>query len=102
MKWLALVHVCRGQGGVSKSRVVTLHTQEWMQQGYWNPGVTVMVTVSSQILASLTSKELTAYAKAGAVAEEILVAIRTVTAFNGQHRALEKSEKCSTLHSHKQ
>uniref|UniRef100_A0AAR2KX54 ATP-binding cassette sub-family B member 5 n=1 Tax=Pygocentrus nattereri TaxID=42514 RepID=A0AAR2KX54_PYGNA len=46
----------------------------------------------SKILASLTSKELSAYAKAGAVAEEILVAIRTVVAFNGQKKALEKYE----------
>lgn len=43
-----------------------------------------------KILASLTSKELSAYAKAGAVAEEILVAIRTVVAFNGQQKAVEK------------
>ncbi|KAM9489216.1 ATP-dependent translocase ABCB1 isoform 1-T2 [Clarias gariepinus] len=48
--------------------------------------------VWSKILANLTSKELTAYAKAGAVAEEILVAIRTVVAFNGQKKALQKYE----------
>ncbi|XP_034163847.2 ATP-dependent translocase ABCB1 isoform X1 [Pangasianodon hypophthalmus] len=46
----------------------------------------------SKILATLTSKELSAYAKAGAVAEEILVAIRTVVAFNGQKKALQKYE----------
>nr|XP_023658307.1 multidrug resistance protein 1-like [Paramormyrops kingsleyae] len=46
----------------------------------------------STIIASLTSKELSAYAKAGAVAEEILVAIRTVVAFNGQKKAVEKYE----------
>uniref|UniRef100_A0A674AX60 ABC-type xenobiotic transporter n=1 Tax=Salmo trutta TaxID=8032 RepID=A0A674AX60_SALTR len=44
------------------------------------------------ILATLTSKELSAYAKAGAVAEEILVAIRTVVAFNGQKKAVERYE----------
>ncbi|KAI7806752.1 putative multidrug resistance protein 1 [Triplophysa rosa] len=49
--------------------------------------------VWSKILASLTSKELTAYAKAGAVAEEILVAIRTVVAFNGQKKAVDKYEE---------
>uniref|UniRef100_A0A663MQY4 ABC-type xenobiotic transporter n=1 Tax=Athene cunicularia TaxID=194338 RepID=A0A663MQY4_ATHCN len=43
-----------------------------------------------QLLASLTAKELSAYAKAGAVAEEILTAIRTVVAFNGQQKALAK------------
>uniref|UniRef100_A0A8C1WMY6 ATP-binding cassette, sub-family B (MDR/TAP), member 5 n=1 Tax=Cyprinus carpio TaxID=7962 RepID=A0A8C1WMY6_CYPCA len=35
----------------------------------------------------------TAYAKAGAVAEEILFAFRTVVAFNGQKKAVEKYEK---------
>ena len=34
----------------------------------------------------LTAKELKAYAKAGAVAEEVLGAIRTVYAFNGQQK----------------
>ncbi|KAI5618278.1 multidrug resistance protein 1, partial [Silurus asotus] len=48
--------------------------------------------VWSTIIATLTSKELTSYAKAGAVAEEILVAIRTVVAFNGQKKALDKYE----------
>uniref|UniRef100_A0A674BHZ2 ATP-binding cassette sub-family B member 5 n=1 Tax=Salmo trutta TaxID=8032 RepID=A0A674BHZ2_SALTR len=48
--------------------------------------------VWSKILATLTSKELSAYAKAGAVAEEILVAIRTVVAFNGQKKAVERYE----------
>ncbi|XP_055772619.1 LOW QUALITY PROTEIN: ATP-dependent translocase ABCB1-like [Salvelinus fontinalis] len=51
------------------------------------------VAVWSKILATLTSKELSAYAKAGAVAEEILVAIRTVLAFNGQKKAVERYEK---------
>uniref|UniRef100_A0A9J8C4R2 ATP-binding cassette sub-family B member 5 n=1 Tax=Cyprinus carpio carpio TaxID=630221 RepID=A0A9J8C4R2_CYPCA len=44
-------------------------------------------------LTFLTSKELTAYANAGAVAEEILFAFRTVVAFNGQKKAVEKYEK---------
>ncbi|XP_076826866.1 ATP-dependent translocase ABCB1 isoform X2 [Brachyhypopomus gauderio] len=48
--------------------------------------------VWSKILANLTNKELSAYAKAGAVAEEVLVAIRTVVAFNGQQKALQKYE----------
>uniref|UniRef100_A0A8D0BE78 Uncharacterized protein n=1 Tax=Salvator merianae TaxID=96440 RepID=A0A8D0BE78_SALMN len=39
------------------------------------------------ILSMLTTKELSAYAKAGAVAEEILSALRTVVAFNGQKKA---------------
>uniref|UniRef100_A0A674AXM9 ABC-type xenobiotic transporter n=1 Tax=Salmo trutta TaxID=8032 RepID=A0A674AXM9_SALTR len=48
--------------------------------------------LAGSILATLTSKELSAYAKAGAVAEEILVAIRTVVAFNGQKKAVERYE----------
>ncbi|GFO24716.1 multidrug resistance protein 1 [Plakobranchus ocellatus] len=38
----------------------------------------------SQLAASMTSRELEAYAKAGAVAEEVFGAIRTVVAFGGQ------------------
>ena len=38
----------------------------------------------------LTGKELKAYAKAGAVAEEVLGAIRTVYAFNGQQKECKR------------
>ncbi|NXY69814.1 MDR1 protein, partial [Glareola pratincola] len=55
-----------------------------------SPLLAASAAVWSTLLASLTSKELSAYAKAGAVAEEILTAIRTVVAFNGQQKALEK------------
>uniref|UniRef100_A0A3B3S401 ABC-type xenobiotic transporter n=1 Tax=Paramormyrops kingsleyae TaxID=1676925 RepID=A0A3B3S401_9TELE len=44
------------------------------------------------ILAVITLLTVMSYAKAGAVAEEILVAIRTVVAFNGQKKAVEKYE----------
>uniref|UniRef100_A0A8B9KB16 ATP-binding cassette, sub-family B (MDR/TAP), member 5 n=1 Tax=Astyanax mexicanus TaxID=7994 RepID=A0A8B9KB16_ASTMX len=44
------------------------------------------------ILATLTGRELSAYAKAGSVSAEILGAIRTVVAFNGRQKALEKYE----------
>ncbi|XP_041104910.1 ATP-dependent translocase ABCB1 [Polyodon spathula] len=57
-----------------------------------SPLLAASAAVLSKILASLTSKELSAYAKAGAVAEEILVSIRTVVAFNGQKKAVEKYE----------
>ncbi|KAK2526353.1 Abcb5 [Columba livia] len=55
-----------------------------------SPLLAVSAAVWSTLLASLTAKELSAYAKAGAVAEEILTAIRTVVAFNGQQKALAK------------
>ncbi|XP_077031935.1 ATP-binding cassette sub-family B member 5 isoform X3 [Agelaius phoeniceus] len=54
------------------------------------PPAFLWVPKHTPLLASLTAKELSAYAKAGAVAEEILTAIRTVVAFNGQQKALEK------------
>ncbi|CAO2617606.1 ATP-dependent translocase ABCB1 [Lemmus lemmus] len=44
----------------------------------------------AKILSSFTDKELQAYAKAGAVAEEVLAAIRTVIAFGGQKKELER------------
>ncbi|XP_008944124.1 PREDICTED: multidrug resistance protein 1-like [Merops nubicus] len=55
-----------------------------------SPLLAASAAVWSTLLASLTAKELSAYAKAGAVAEEILTAIRTVVAFNGQQKALSK------------
>ncbi|XP_036036694.1 multidrug resistance protein 2-like isoform X1 [Onychomys torridus] len=45
------------------------------------------------VLTSFTNKELQAYAKAGAVAEEVLAAIRTVIAFGGQKKELERYDK---------
>ncbi|XP_013931904.1 PREDICTED: ATP-binding cassette sub-family B member 5 isoform X2 [Thamnophis sirtalis] len=59
--------------------------------------VTPLIAVSggiwSYILSVLTAKELLAYAKAGSVAEEILSAIRTVIAFNGQKKAIARYDK---------
>ena len=51
----------------------------------------VMCFSSFQILSAFSDKELAAYAKAGAVADEALGAIRTVIAFGGQKRELERS-----------
>ena len=42
-------------------------------------------------MSAFTKKELEAYAKAGAVAEEVLGAMRTVTAFGGQQKEVERS-----------
>ena len=38
----------------------------------------------------MTSKELQSYAKAGAVAEEVFGAIRTVMAFGGEEKESER------------
>ncbi|XP_067418187.1 ATP-dependent translocase ABCB1-like [Emydura macquarii macquarii] len=55
-----------------------------------SPLLAASAAVGSLFLASFTTKELAAYASAGAVAEEMLTAIRTVVAFNGQMKALTK------------
>ncbi|XP_068092086.1 ATP-dependent translocase ABCB1-like isoform X2 [Hyperolius riggenbachi] len=55
-----------------------------------SPLLAVSAAIWSKFIATFTSKELHAYAKAGAVAEEILTAIRTVIAFNGQQKAMDK------------
>ncbi|KFV74482.1 Multidrug resistance protein 1, partial [Dryobates pubescens] len=44
----------------------------------------------AKIISAFTNKELTAYARAGAVAEEVLAAIRTVVAFGGQRKEIER------------
>lgn len=43
-----------------------------------------------QAVAKLTGRELKAYAKAGAVADEVLSSIRTVAAFGGEKREVER------------
>uniref|UniRef100_A0A8C0G035 p-glycoprotein n=1 Tax=Chelonoidis abingdonii TaxID=106734 RepID=A0A8C0G035_CHEAB len=52
--------------------------------------LSVSPLLAAAFLASFTTKELSAYARAGSVAEEILTSIRTVVAFNGQMKALAK------------
>uniref|UniRef100_A0A8D3C149 ATP-binding cassette, sub-family B (MDR/TAP), member 4 n=1 Tax=Scophthalmus maximus TaxID=52904 RepID=A0A8D3C149_SCOMX len=55
-----------------------------------SPALGVSAALFSKVLTSFTSKEQTAYAKAGAVAEEVLSAIRTVFAFSGQDREIKR------------
>uniref|UniRef100_A0A673ARF2 ABC-type xenobiotic transporter n=1 Tax=Sphaeramia orbicularis TaxID=375764 RepID=A0A673ARF2_9TELE len=55
--------------------------------------MTLVILAISPVLglaAGLFGKEQSAYAKAGAVAEEVLSAIRTVFAFNGQDKEIER------------
>ncbi|KAK2488631.1 hypothetical protein MC885_007996 [Smutsia gigantea] len=58
-----------------------------------SPVLGVSAALWAKILSSFTDKELLAYAKAGAVAEEVLAAIRTVIAFGGQKKELERYNK---------
>ncbi|XP_069814912.1 ATP-binding cassette sub-family B member 5-like isoform X2 [Dendropsophus ebraccatus] len=55
-----------------------------------SPLVAISTALCSKMLVSLTSKELSAYAKAGAVAEEVLSSIRTVVAFGGQQKEIQR------------
>ncbi|XP_063777546.1 ATP-dependent translocase ABCB1-like [Pseudophryne corroboree] len=58
-----------------------------------SPVMGLSAAIWAKILSSFTNKELTAYAKAGAVAEEVLAAIRTVIAFGGQNKEIVRYEK---------
>ncbi|KAK5862309.1 hypothetical protein PBY51_017719 [Eleginops maclovinus] len=58
-----------------------------------SPALALAAGVFSKVLASFTTKEQTAYAKAGAVAQEVLSAIRTVFAFSGQDREINRYNK---------
>uniref|UniRef100_A0A3Q3Q392 ATP-binding cassette, sub-family B (MDR/TAP), member 4 n=1 Tax=Monopterus albus TaxID=43700 RepID=A0A3Q3Q392_MONAL len=58
-----------------------------------SPALGVSAALFSKVLTSFTSKEQSAYAKAGAVAEEVLSAIRTVFAFSGQNREIRRYQK---------
>ncbi|XP_024123995.1 ATP-binding cassette, sub-family B (MDR/TAP), member 4 [Oryzias melastigma] len=58
-----------------------------------SPALGISGALFSKVLTSFTSKEQSAYAKAGAVAEEVLSSIRTVFAFSGQNKEIERYHK---------
>uniref|UniRef100_A0A914CAD8 ABC-type xenobiotic transporter n=1 Tax=Acrobeloides nanus TaxID=290746 RepID=A0A914CAD8_9BILA len=55
-------------------------------------GVALFLSAAIQLMASSTEKEAKNYAKAGAIAEEVLTSIRTVVAFNGQEMECKRYE----------
>ncbi|XP_061088168.1 ATP-binding cassette, sub-family B (MDR/TAP), member 4 [Conger conger] len=55
-----------------------------------SPALGISGAVLSKLMTSYTSKEQTAYAKAGAVAEEVISAVRTVMAFSGQQKEIDR------------
>ncbi|XP_073437565.1 ATP-binding cassette sub-family B member 5-like isoform X2 [Dendrobates tinctorius] len=55
-----------------------------------SPLVTIATAICSKLTVQLTSKELSAYAKAGSVADEVLSSIRTVAAFGGQEKEIQR------------
>ncbi|XP_066501736.1 ATP-binding cassette, sub-family B (MDR/TAP), member 4 [Hoplias malabaricus] len=58
-----------------------------------SPLLGISAGIIAKVMTSFTTKEQTAYAKAGAVAEEVLSAIRTVFAFGGQKKELKRYHK---------
>uniref|UniRef100_UPI00358F3F7A ATP-dependent translocase ABCB1-like isoform X3 n=1 Tax=Myxine glutinosa TaxID=7769 RepID=UPI00358F3F7A len=58
-----------------------------------SPLLAISAALWSKILTAFTNKELQAYSKAGAVAEEVLSCIRTVVAFGGQNKEIERYNK---------
>ncbi|XP_061918755.1 phosphatidylcholine translocator ABCB4-like isoform X2 [Entelurus aequoreus] len=58
-----------------------------------SPLLGLTAALFSTVLVSFTSKEQAAYAKAGSVAEEVLSSIRTVFAFSGQQKEIDRYHK---------
>lgn len=54
------------------------------------PIIVIATAVVAKIQSSLSALELAAYGQAGSVAEEVLSAIRTVVAFNGEEKEVER------------
>ncbi|XP_034989142.2 bile salt export pump isoform X2 [Zootoca vivipara] len=58
-----------------------------------SPLIGVGAAMIGLAVAKLTGRELKAYAKAGAVADEVLSSIRTVAAFGGERKEVERYDK---------
>ncbi|XP_054826934.1 bile salt export pump isoform X2 [Eublepharis macularius] len=58
-----------------------------------SPLIGVGAGIIGLAVAKLTGRELKAYAKAGAVADEVLSSIRTVAAFGGERKEVERYDK---------
>uniref|UniRef100_A0A8C1JHX0 ABC-type xenobiotic transporter n=1 Tax=Cyprinus carpio TaxID=7962 RepID=A0A8C1JHX0_CYPCA len=58
-----------------------------------SPLLGISAAIIAKVMTSFTSREQTAYAKAGAVAEEVLSSIRTVFAFGGQKKEILRYHK---------
>ncbi|XP_072756399.1 multidrug resistance protein homolog 49 isoform X2 [Anoplolepis gracilipes] len=58
------------------------------------PIIVIATAIVAKVQSSLSALELAAYGQAGSVAEEVLASIRTVVAFNGEKKEVERySEK---------
>ncbi len=61
------------------------------------PVLAIAMGILAKIQASLTENELKAYAKSGGIAEEVLSSIRTVMAFGGQKKEIDRFEENLTF-----
>nr|XP_060638307.1 ATP-dependent translocase ABCB1 [Anolis sagrei ordinatus] len=58
-----------------------------------SPVLGLSAAIWAKVITAFTNKELAAYAKAGSVAEEVLSGIRTVMAFGGQKKEIDRYSK---------
>ncbi|KAL4636196.1 bile salt export pump-like isoform X1 [Arapaima gigas] len=58
-----------------------------------SPLIGLAAALMALFVAKLTGRELQAYAKAGAVADEVLASIRTVAAFGGEKKEVERYDR---------
>ncbi|XP_075968054.1 bile salt export pump [Anarhichas minor] len=58
-----------------------------------SPLIGIAAALMAMAVARLTGRELTSYAKAGAVADEVLASIRTVAAFGGEEKEIERYDR---------
>lgn len=54
------------------------------------PIIIIATAIVAKVQSSLSALELAAYGQAGSVAEEVLASIRTVVAFNGEQKEVER------------
>jgi len=54
------------------------------------PVLVIAIGIMGRVIRTYVRKETKAYSRAGAVATEVLTAIRTVAAFGGEVKAIEK------------
>ncbi|KAM9836236.1 bile salt export pump-like [Aulostomus maculatus] len=58
-----------------------------------SPLIGIGAGLMALFVAKLTGMELQAYAKAGAIADEVLTSIRTVASFGGEHKEVQRYDK---------
>ncbi|XP_054725068.1 ATP-dependent translocase ABCB1-like [Uloborus diversus] len=58
------------------------------------PVVAIAMAIMTKVQANVSREELAAYGTAGAVAEEVISSIRTVVAFGGERKEIQRYENC--------